>query len=168
MSSWPRSNRSPPDCSRPRTGRRPTDRRPSASTAGDRLVEHSELVLVRWLEDRRPMLEVSPRHGRGAPLARRVASLGSLDELFQGRVEVVQLDPDAQGPGPESLLVAFDARPVAPLQDDALAVGEELLGERPQLRFQEDAEVVVPDVMTQTSRPRVLVQPDGGDPGGEL
>ena len=44
-----------------------------------RLVEQQELFLVWRLKDRCPLFEVSPCHRRGAPFARRIASLSSLD-----------------------------------------------------------------------------------------
>src|SRR5205085_11037544 len=86
----------------------------------------------------------------------------------QGHVEVMQLDAHPRCPGSESFLVPFDSRPVAPFQDHALTVGEELLGESPQLCLEKDSKLVVPHVVTQLSRPLVLVQPDRGTLRREL
>ena len=52
---------------------------PRGSSFGDRLVKQQELFLVWRLKDRCPPFEVSPCHRRGAPFARRIASLSSLD-----------------------------------------------------------------------------------------
>ena len=49
------------------------------SSFGDRLVKQQELFLVWRLKDRCPPFEVSPCDRRGAPFARRIASLSSLD-----------------------------------------------------------------------------------------
>ena len=67
------------------------------------------------------------------------ATVRSLDQLVQRRIEVVQFDSHPQSPRPESLLVPFNPRPVAPLQNHALAMGEELPGEIPQLPFETDS-----------------------------
>ena len=58
-----------------------------------------------------------------------VAAFRPLDQLFQGCIEVVEFDSYPQGPGPKSFLIPFDSRPVAPLQNHALAPGEEILGQ---------------------------------------
>jgi hypothetical protein len=68
----------------------------------------------------------------------------------------MQLDSDPQGPRSESFLIPFDSRPVTPLQDHTLTVSEQLLGQHPQLCFEEDPKLVVPHVATQLSRPVVL------------
>jgi hypothetical protein len=57
---------------------------------------------------------------------------------------------------------------VAPLQNHALALGEEILGQNPQLMFETHSEFVIPQVGAQLSRPRVLIQPDSRDFGCEL
>ena len=134
---------------------------------GNGLVEQHELIVVGRLKDRCPPLEVSPSHRRGRPLARRSATRSSLDELLQGHIEVVQLDTHPQRTRPESFLVAFIARPMAPLQNHALAPGEEILGKNPQLLLETHSECLVPHICAQLGRPPVLVQPDGGDLGRE-
>src|SRR5262249_20051306 len=106
------------------------------SRLGDRRVEERQLFLVGRLKDRCPRLEVSRRHRRGAPLARCSASLSSLDQLVQRRLEEMKLDSHPQGASSESLLVSFSTRPMAPLQDHALTVREELLRKSPQLCFE--------------------------------
>src|SRR4051794_9608885 len=68
----------------------------SIPSAHDRLVEQRELRLVRRFEGRRPPLEVLARDRRSRPLTGRGATFGSLDQLLQRRVEVVQLDSDAK------------------------------------------------------------------------
>src|SRR5438034_11020262 len=69
---------------------------------------------------------------------------------------------------PESFLIPFNSRPVAPLQNHALALGEKILGKNPQLMFETHSEFFIPQIGAQLSRPPVLVQPDGGDLGCEL
>src|SRR6266567_5314778 len=138
------------------------------STFGNGLVEQQDLLLVGRLKDRGPLFEVSPCHRRGCPLARRIATFSSLDQLLQGRIEVMQFDSHPQSSRPESLLIPFNARPVAPLQNHALAPGEEVLGKKPQLMFETHSEFFIPQIGTQLSRPLVLIQPDGGDFGCEL
>jgi len=51
----------------------------------------------------------------------------------------MQFDSHPQSPGSESFLIPFNSRPVAPLQDHALTLGEELLGKSPQLPFETDS-----------------------------
>ena len=80
----------------------------------------------------------------------------------------MQFDSYAQSSRPESLFIPFNSRPVAPLQNHALASGEEILGKNPQLMFQTRSKFFIPQIGTQLRRPRVLVQPDGGDFGCEL
>ena len=80
----------------------------------------------------------------------------------------MQFDSHPQGPGAESFLIPFNSRPVAPLQDHALTLGQEPLGKSPQLPFETDSKLVVPHIVTQLSRPLVLIQPDRGNLGGEL
>ena len=132
------------------------------STFGNGLVEQQDLLLVGRLENRCPLLKVSPCHGRGCPLARRIATFSSLDQLLQGRIEVMQFDSHPQSSRPESFLIPFNSRPMAPLQNHALAPGEEILGKIPQLTFETHSEFVIPQIGAQLSRPPVLIQPDGG------
>ncbi len=80
----------------------------------------------------------------------------------------MQFDSHPQSPGSEPFLIPFNSRPVAPLQDHALTLGEELLGKSPQLPLETDSKLVVPHIETQLSRPLVLIQPDRGNLGGEL
>jgi hypothetical protein len=49
------------------------------STFGNGFVEQQNLLLVGRLKNRRPPFKVSSRHGRGRPLARRIATFSSLD-----------------------------------------------------------------------------------------
>src|SRR6266508_2391408 len=126
------------------------------STFDGGLVEQAELLLVGRLKDRCPLFKVSPCHRRGCPLARRIATFGSLDELRQGRIEVVQFDSHPQGSRPKPFLIPFSSRPVAPLQDHALALGQEILGKNPQLMFDTHSELVVPQVGAQLGHPPVL------------
>ncbi len=58
----------------------------------------------------------------------------------------MQFDSHAQRSRPESFLVSFNSRPVAPLQNHALTMGEKFLGESPQLSFETDSELVVPHI----------------------
>src|SRR5437773_3667040 len=97
------------------------------STFDNGLVEQQDLLLVGRLKDRGPLFKVSPCHGRGRPLARRIATFSSRDQLLQGRIDVMQFDSHPQSSRPESFLISFNSRPVAPLQDHALALGEEIL-----------------------------------------
>src|SRR5438876_1537659 len=83
------------------------------STFDNGLVEQQDLLLVGRLKDRGPLFKVSPCDRRGCPLARRIATFGSCDQLLQGRIEVMQLDSHPQGSRPESLLIPFNSRPVA-------------------------------------------------------
>ncbi len=69
----------------------------------------------------------------------------------------MQFDSHPQSSRSESLLVSFNSRPVAPLQDHALTLGEELTGESPQLPFETDSKLVVPHIGTQLSHPLVLI-----------
>ena len=80
----------------------------------------------------------------------------------------MKFDSHPQSSSPESLLIPFNSRPVAPLQNHALAPGEEVLGENPQLSFETPPEFLIPHVGAQSGRPAVLVQPDGGDAGFQL
>ena len=92
----------------------------------------------------------------------------SLDSLLQGRIEVMQFDSHPQRSRPESFLIPFNSGPVTPVQNHALALGEEILGENPQLMFETHSEFFIPQIGAQLSRPPVLVQPDGGEFGCEL
>ena len=98
------------------------------STFGNGLVEQQDLLLVGRLKNRCPPFKVSPCDRRGCPLARRIATFSSRDQLLQGRIEVMQFDSHPQSSRPESFLIPFNSRPVAPLQNHALAPGEEILG----------------------------------------
>ena len=69
----------------------------------------------------------------------------------------MQFDSHAQSSRPESFLVPFNSRPVAPLQDHALAPGEEILGKNPQLMLETHPEIFIPQIGAQLSRPPVLV-----------
>src|SRR2546426_7071279 len=80
----------------------------------------------------------------------------------------MQFDSHPQSSRPESLLIPFNSRPVAPLQNHALAVGEEILGKTPQPMFETHSKFFIPQIGAQLSRPPVLIQPDGGDFGCEL
>ena len=80
----------------------------------------------------------------------------------------MQFDSYTQRPRPESLLISLDSRPVAPFQNDALALGEEVQGENPQLMFQTHSEFFIPQIGAQLSHPPVLIQPDSRDFGCEL
>src|SRR5205085_157198 len=138
------------------------------SAFGNGLVEQQDLLLVGRLKNRCPPFEMSPRHRRGGPLARRIATFSSLDQLLQGRIEVMQFDSHPQSSRPESFLIPFNSRPVAPLQNHALALGEEIPGKNPQLMLETRSEFFIPQVGTELSRPPVLIQPDSGDFGCEL
>src|ERR1700733_6513135 len=83
-------------------------------------------------------------------------------------IEVVQFDTDPQSSRPESFLIPFNSRPVAPLQNHALAPSEEILGKNPQLMFETRPEFLIPQIGPQLSRPPVLIQPDGGVCAWEL
>src|SRR5258705_10405870 len=87
------------------------------STFGNGLFEQTELLLVGRLKDRCPPFKVSACNRRGCPLARRIAPFSSLDQLLQGRIEVMQLDSHPQSSRPESFLVPFNPRPMAPFQN---------------------------------------------------
>src|SRR6266704_1243717 len=80
----------------------------------------------------------------------------------------MQFDSHPQSSRPESLLIPFNSRPVAPLQNHALALGEEMLGKNPQPMFETHSKFFIPQIGAQLSRPPVLIQPDGGDFGCEL
>src|SRR5256885_16428172 len=54
----------------------------------------------------------------------------------------MQFDSHPQSSRPESFLVPFNSRPVAPLQNHALAPGEEILGKNPQLMFETHSEFI--------------------------
>ena len=82
-------------------------------------------------------------------------------------IEVVQFDTDPQSSRPESFLIPFNSRPVAPLQNHALALSEEILRKNPQLLFETHSKFFIPHVNAEAGRPLVLVQPDGGDFGCE-
>ena len=73
-------------------------------------VEQQELFLVRRLKDRHPLFKVSPRDGWVCPLARRVATLSTGDQLLQGRIDVTQFDPDAQCSRPELFIPKVGAK----------------------------------------------------------
>ena len=77
----------------------------------------------------------------------------------------MQFDSHPQRSRPESFLIPFNSRPVAPLQDHALAMGEEILGKIPQLMFETRSEFFIPQIGAQLGGPPVLVQPDGGKLG---
>jgi hypothetical protein len=78
-------------------------------------------------------------------------------------MEVPQFHVHSQSSRPESFLIPLHARPVAPLQNHALAPGEKILGENPQLTFETHSELVVPQIAPQLKCPPVLVQSDGGN-----
>ena len=80
----------------------------------------------------------------------------------------MQFDSNPQSSRPESFLIPFNSSPVAPLQNHALTPGEEILGKNPQLMFETHSEFFIPQIGAQLSRPRVLVQPYGGDLGCEV
>ena len=80
----------------------------------------------------------------------------------------MQLDSCPQSSRPESFLIPFNSRPVTPLQNHALASGKEIQGKNPQLMFETHSEFLIPHIGAQLSRPRVLVQPDGGILGASL
>jgi hypothetical protein len=111
-----------------------------------RVVEQTELLVVGRLKDRRPLLGVSTGHRFRCPLARRSPMVSSLDQLVQGRIEEMQFDSDPQGASPEALLVTFDPRPVAPLQNHTLPLGEEVQGEGPELALDAHSEGVLPHI----------------------
>jgi len=144
------------------------DFRATGSPFSNGLIEQQDLVLIGRLKDRLPLLKVRSRDRRGCPLARGIATFGSIDQLLQGRIEVVQFDSYSQSSRSESFLIPFDSRPVAPLQNHAAPIGEEILGENPQLMFDAHSKLLIPYIGTKLSRPLVLVQPDGGDFGCEL
>src|SRR5687768_5498230 len=104
---------------------------PTGSPPAGGSVEQLELLIVGGLKARGPLLEVGSGDRRRCPLARRVAAFGSLDQLLQRGVEVVQLHGCAQGSRAESLLIPLGPPPVPPLQDHDLALGEEVLGQEP-------------------------------------
>src|SRR5271170_7040865 len=79
----------------------------------------------------------------------------------------MEFDPHPQSSRPKSFLIAFNACPVAPLQDHALAPGEEILGKNPQPILETVPEIFIPQIGAQSSRPLVLIQPDGWDIGCE-
>ena len=80
----------------------------------------------------------------------------------------MQFDLRPQGTRSESFLIPFDSRPVAPLQNDALSLGEKILGKNPQLMFETHSKCFIPQVGAESSRPLVFIQPDGGNFGREL
>ncbi len=80
----------------------------------------------------------------------------------------MQFDFHPQGSRPESFPIPINARPVAPLQNHALTLGEEILGKSPQLLFETDSKVVVRHIVTKFSRPPVLIRPDRRNLWGEL
>src|SRR5262249_24062366 len=121
------SPRPPPSARRTRRGSSPPERRAGrGSCVTSRTAPRSARANV---------TESVPLDGscnwRGRPFTRCIASLDSRNQCLQGDIEVVQFDPHAQSPGPQSLLISFSAPPVAPLQDHTLTLGEELLAERP-------------------------------------
>src|SRR5438034_6051528 len=125
---------------------RARDTSATRSTFDNGVVEQQDLLLVGRLKDRGPLFKVSPCHRRGCPLARRIATFSPRDQLLQGHIEVVQLDSHPQSSRPESFLIPFNSRPVAPLQDHALALGEEILGKNPQLMFETHSEFFIPHI----------------------
>jgi hypothetical protein len=135
------------------------------STFDDRLVKQQHLLLVRRLKSCCPLFKVIPRHGCGSPLARHIAALSSLDQLFQGHLEVVQLDSRPQRSRHEPFLIPFNSRPVAPLQNHALALSEEILRKNPQLLFETHSKFFIPHINAEAGRPLVLVQSDCRDFG---
>ena len=48
----------------------------------------------------------------------------------------MQFDAHPQSSRPESFLIPFNSHPMAPFQNHALALGEEILGKNPQLMFE--------------------------------
>lgn len=80
----------------------------------------------------------------------------------------MQFDAHPQSSRSESFLIPFNSRPMAPLQNHALALGEEILGKNPQLMFETHSEFFIPQIGAQLSCPSVLIQPDCGDFGCEL
>ena len=60
----------------------------------------------------------------------------------------MQFDADSQSSRPESFLIPFDSRPVAPFQNHALAPGEEIPGKDPQLMFETHSEFFIPQIGT--------------------
>ena len=54
----------------------------------------------------------------------------------------MQLNARSQSTRSESFLIPFNSRPVAPLQDHALTLGQEPLGKSPQLPFETDSKLV--------------------------
>ena len=75
----------------------------------------------------------------------------------------MQFDSHPQSSRRVSFLIPFNSCPMAPLQDHAQALGEEILGKNPQLMFETHSEFFIPQIGTQLSRPPVPIQPDGGD-----
>src|SRR5437899_12646698 len=73
------------------------------STFGNGLVEQQDLLLVGRLKDRCPLFKVSPCHRRGCPLARRIATFSSRDQLLQAHIDVMQFDSHPQSARPASL-----------------------------------------------------------------
>src|ERR1035438_10339387 len=80
----------------------------------------------------------------------------------------MQFDSHPQGSRPKSFLIPFNSRPVAPLQNHALAPGEEILGKNPQLVFETHSEFFIPQIRAELGRPTILIQPDGWDFGCEM
>ena len=58
----------------------------------------------------------------------------------------MQFDSHPQCSRPESFLVSFNSSPMAPLQNHALTLGEELLSQSPQLTFDTGSKLVVPHI----------------------
>ena len=56
----------------------------------------------------------------------------------------MQFDSYPQSSRPESFLIPFHSRPVAPFQNHALAPGEEILRKNPQLMFETHSEFLIP------------------------
>src|ERR1039457_2158266 len=71
----------------------------------------------------------------------------------------MQFDSHPQSSRPESFLIPFNSRPVAPLQNHALAAGEEILGKNPQLMFKTHSEFFIPQIGAQLSRPPPKLAP---------
>ena len=80
----------------------------------------------------------------------------------------MQFDSYAQHHAPSRFSSRSTSRPVAPFQNDALALGEEVQGENPQLMFQTHSECFIPQLGAQLGRPPVLIQSDSRDFGCEL
>ena len=56
----------------------------------------------------------------------------------------MQFDAHPQSSRPKPFLIPFNPRPVAPLQNHALTLDEEILGMNPQLMFQTHSKFFIP------------------------